>query len=186
MNRLRQKYQKEVIPALKKEFNFKHDLAVPKITKIVLNVGITEQEHQNEALKSMGEQLMVITGQKANITRAHQSIASFKLRAGDPVGITVTVRNERMYQFLDKLISIVLPRVKDFQGVSATAFDGQGNYSLGLEEQIVFPEIDYDKIDRVRSLQINMVTTARNPKVARRLLELMGLPFKKAEKELSN
>ncbi len=181
MNRLHQKYLKEIVPALKKELGLKHDLAVPKLTKIVVNIGITEDQHQAEALKSMGEQLMVVTGQKPKTTRAHNTIASIKLRAGDPIGLCVTLRGERMYQFLDKVISIALPRVKDFQGISPTAFDRQGNYSLGLEEQIVFPEIEYDKIDKVRGLQINLVSQSGNPEKARRLLELLGVPFKKAE-----
>lgn len=179
MNRLHTKYLKEVVPALKKELDLTHDLAVPTLKKVVVNIGITEDQHQAEALKSMADQLMVITGQKPKTTTAHKSIASFKLRAGDPIGLCVTLRGERMYQFVDKLISIVLPRVKDFQGVSLHAFDRQGNYSLGLEEQIVFPEIEYDKIDKVRSLQINLVSSAHDPQEARRLLELLGLPFKK-------
>jgi large subunit ribosomal protein L5 len=181
MNRLYQKYTKEVVPALKKELGIKHTLATPKVKKIVLNIGITEDQHQAEALKSMADQFMVITGQKPKTTAAHKSIASFKLRAGDPIGLCVTLRGDRMYQFLDKLISIVLPRVKDFQGVPTNAFDQQGNYSLGLEEQIVFPEIEYDKIDKVRGLQINIVTTAADRNISRRLLELLGMPFRKAE-----
>jgi large subunit ribosomal protein L5 len=181
MNRLRQKYTKEIVPSLKKELSFKHVLAVPAVKKIVLNVGITEDQHQKEAIKSMTDQIASITGQKPKTTRARLSIASFKLREGDPIGIMVTLRGERMYQFLDKLISIVLPRVKDFQGVPLTAFDGQGNYSLGLDEQIVFPEIEYDKIDKVRGLQINIVTSATSDQHAKRLLELLGMPFKKAD-----
>ena len=179
MNRIQTKYQKEITKTLKKELKLSHDLAVPRITKISVNVGITEDQHQAEALKSMAEQLAVITGQKPKTTRAHRSIAGFKLRAGDPIGLTVTLRGTRMYQFLDKFISIVLPRVKDFQGVSATAFDNHGNYSLGLEEQIVFPEIEYDKIDKVRGLQINISTTAPDTATTKRLLELFGIPFKK-------
>jgi large subunit ribosomal protein L5 len=179
MNRLQEKYLKEIVPALQKELGLKNIMAVPKLTKVVVNIGITEDQHQAEALKVMGEQFMVITGQKPKTTMAHKAIAGFKLRAGDPIGLCVTLRGERMYQFVDKLISIVLPRVKDFQGVSTTAFDQQGNYSLGLEEQIVFPEIEYDKIDKVRSLQINLNSTAKDAKVARRLLELLGMPFKK-------
>ena len=179
MNRLYQKYQKEIIPTLKKELEVNNDLAVPKVEKIVLNVGITEAQHQDKALENMSQQLAVITGQKPKVTRSRQSIAGFSLRAGQPIGLAVTLRGERMYQFLDKLIAIVLPRVKDFQGVSNQAFDQAGNYSLGLEEQIVFPEIEYDKIDKVRGLQINIVTTTKDPQTARQLLELLGMPFKK-------
>jgi large subunit ribosomal protein L5 len=179
MNRLKQQINEVVIPALAKEMGIANVMAVPKIEKVVINVGITEDQHQAEALKSMAEQLKLIAGQKPKVCAAKQSIAGFHLRAGDPIGLKVTLRGERMFQFLDKLISVALPRVKDFQGVSATAFDRQGNYSLGLDEQIVFPEINYDKIDRVRGLQIIIVTTAKEPKSARKLLELIGMPFKK-------
>lgn len=183
MNRLHQQINETVAPKLQAELKLKNLMAVPKIEKVVVNVGITEDQHQAEALKSMAEQLMLITGQKPKTCAARQSIAGFHLRAGDPIGLKVTLRGERMYQFLDKLISIVLPRVKDFQGVPTNAFDNQGNYSLGLSEQIVFPEINYDKIDRVRGLQIVIVSNAKNPKVARRLLELIGMPFKKEHKD---
>jgi len=179
MNRLRQKYQEEIMPSLQKELGLKNRMAVPKIDKIVLNVGITEDQHQNQSLENMGAQLAAITGQKPKTTRAKKSIAGFKLRQGDPIGLMVTLRGERMYQFLDKLISIVLPRVKDFQGVPDNAFDPQGNYSLGLKEQIVFPEIEYDKIDKVRGLQVNIVTTSKDAKTGKRLLELLGMPFVK-------
>ena len=179
MNRLRKKYQQQVLPQLKKELDLNNDLQVPKISKTVLNIGIAEEQHQDKALENMSQQLAVITGQKPKIASAKKSIAGFKIRAGDPIGLMATLRGERMYQFLDKLINIVLPRVKDFQGVKATAFDQNGNYSLGLEEQIVFPEIDYDKIDKVRSMQINIVTTASNPNDAKKLMELMGFPFEK-------
>lgn len=181
MNRLKKKYQEEIVPQLMKELKIKHQMAVPGVKKIVLNVGITEDQRQNESLENMSQQLAAITGQKPKVTAARQSIAGFKLRAGDPIGLMVTLRGERMYQFLDKLINIVLPRVKDFQGVSQTAFDQNGNYSLGLYEQIVFPEIDYDKIDKVRGMQINMVTSAENPEQAKALLKALGLPFKKEE-----
>ncbi len=182
MNRLKQYINETVTPALQKEMGLKNHMAVPQIEKIVVNVGITEDQHQAEALKSMAEQLMLITGQQPKTCAARKSIAGFHLRAGDPIGLKVTLRGERMYQFLDKLVSIVLPRVKDFQGVSATAFDGRGNYSLGLNEQIVFPEINYDKIDRIRGLQIVIVTTAKDSKTTKRLLELTGMPFKKDQK----
>lgn len=179
MNRLREKYQKEIIPQLIKQLKLENTMAAPKITKIVVSVGITEPQHQDQALNSMSSQLEIITGQKPKVTRARQSIAGFNLRAGQSVGLTVTLRGEKMYQFLDKLISITLPRVKDFQGVSTTAFDQDGNYSLGLEEQIVFPEIEYDKIDKVRGLQINFVTNTKDQDASKLLLELLGVPFKK-------
>jgi large subunit ribosomal protein L5 len=170
----------KIVAELKKEFGYTHDLAVPRIEKIVLNTGITESQGQAQALKSMAEQLAAITGQKPKTTRARLSIASFKLRQGDPIGLTVTLRGRRMYHFLDKLVSIVLPQVKDFRGVSKKGFDSNGNYSMGLEEQIVFPEINYDTIDKVRGLQITIVTSTRNQPEAVRLLELMGMPFEKA------
>lgn len=181
MNRMKLHYQEKVLPELKKELKRANDLAVPKVEKVVINVGISEDQHQDKALANMAEQLGQIAGQKAKITAAKKSISGFKLRAGDPIGVTVTLRGDRMYQFMDKLVSIVLPRVKDFQGIKSTAFDGQGNYSLGLEEQIVFPEIDYDKIDKVRGMQINIVTTAENPIEGKRLMELLGFPFEKEE-----
>jgi large subunit ribosomal protein L5 len=179
MNRLHQKYQENIIPELKKELGITNSMAVPKITKVVVNVGITGEQNQKLALENMAQQLAAITGQKPKTTVARKSIAGFKLREGDPIGLMVTLRGNRMYEFLDKVISIVLPRVKDFQGIKPTAFDQDGNYSLGIQEQIVFPEIEYDKIDRVRSLQINIVTSADDPRQAKRLLELVGLPFAK-------
>jgi len=182
MNRLHDQINTTIIPAIQKEFGIKNIMAVPKIEKIVVNVGITEDQHQAEALKSMADQLKSITGQQPKTCAARKSIAGFHLRAGDPIGLKVTLRGERMYQFLDKLISIVLPRVKDFQGVDTHAFDKVGNYSLGLDEQIVFPEINYDKIDRIRGLQIIFVTTAKNPEIAKRFLELCGMPFKKEDR----
>lgn len=181
MNRLHQYYLESIVPTLQKELKLKNSLSVPKIDKITVNVGITQDQGQAEALKSMGDQLKQITGQQPKTCAARKSIAGFHLRAGDPIGLKVTLRGERMYQFFDKLISIVLPRVKDFQGVSAAAFDGQGGYSLGLEEQIVFPEINYDKIDRVRGLQIIFTTTAKDTATTRSLLTHFGMPFKKEQ-----
>lgn len=180
MDRLQKKYQTTVIPTLKKSLGLKNTLAVPRVDRIIINVGITEDQHQDAALKNMADQLAAITGQRPKTTRAHKSIASFHLRAGDPIGLMITLRRTRMYHFLDKLVNVVLPRVKDFQGVSPTAFDGHGNYSIGLEEQIIFPEIEYDKIDKVRGLQINIITTAHNDVTAKDLLTLLGMPFKKA------
>ncbi len=181
MNRLYKQYLEDIVPKLQKEMKLKNKMSVPKIDKVIVNIGITEDQHQAEALKSMGEQLKAITGQQPKTCAARKSIAGFHLRAGDPIGLKVTLRGERMYQFVDKLVSIVLPRVKDFQGVSTKAFDGRGGYSLGLEEQIVFPEINYDKIDRVRGMQIVFATTAKNAADTRRLLEHLGMPFKKDE-----
>lgn len=186
MHRLQKKYQQEILPTLKKELKVKSNFAVPKLTKIVINMGVTEPKEPRarwQIMDNIVEQFKVITGQKANVTTARKSIASFGLREGDPVGAMVTLRGVRMWEFMDKLISITLPRVKDFQGISRTAFDGQGNYSLGLEEQIVFPEIDYDKIDKIRGLQMTFVTTAQENQGAFRLLELMGMPFAKEEEE---
>lgn len=178
-SRLQAKYQKQIIPALKKKLKFDHDLAVPKIEKIIVSAGITDEQHRDQAIKNFAQQMALFTGQSPVITRAKKSIAGFKLRQGDPVGLMVTLRRRRMYQFLDKLISLVLPKVKDFQGVPRSSFDQAGNYNLGLSEQIIFPEVDYDKIDQVRGLQITIVTSATNKKHALKLLELFGMPFEK-------
>lgn len=180
--RLLTKYQKKIIPALQKEWHLSNALAIPRIEKIVISAGITDEQHRDQALKNMSEQMALFTGQKPIITKAKKSIAAFNLRAGDPVGIKVTLRRYRLYEFFDKLISIVLPRVKDFQGTRKDAFDGQGNYNFGLTEQIVFPEVDYDKIDKVRGLEITIVTTAAKDEQARKLLELFGFPFEKDKK----
>jgi large subunit ribosomal protein L5 len=184
MNRLKQKYQEEVVSALQKEFNHANVFSVGKINKIVINMGIkdpADPKARAKVIDNVVSQFEVISGQKPQITRARQSIANFKLREGDPLGVAVSLRGQRMWEFLDKLIAIALPRVKDFRGISRTAFDGQGNYSLGLEEQIVFPEIDYDKIESIRSLQINIVTSTKNDKESFRMLELLGFPFEKEE-----
>ena len=181
MNRLRQKYQDEILQTLKKKFNLSHDLAVPRLQKLIINVGVTDDQHRDKAIENVVSQISQITGQRPSIRKARKSIAGFKLRAGDPVGVAVTLRGERMYEFLDKTISIVLPRVKDFQGLNANSFDGQGNYNFGLTEQIIFPEINYDKIDAVRGLQITLVTSAETDEHARELLKLLGLPFEKEE-----
>lgn len=179
MNRLKQKYQQEVVPVLEKEFKIDNVFAVPKLEKIVINMGITDQQNREKAIENVVEQFKVITGMKPNVTRARKSIATFKTRAGDPLGVMVTLRGEYMWEFLDKLISLALPRVKDFQGISRTAFDTNGNYNLGIEEQIVFPEINYDDIESVRGLQATIVTTTNDSKKAFRLLELLGMPFAK-------
>ncbi len=179
MNRLKQKYQQEVVPALQKEFKVTNAFAIPKIKKVVVNMGVADEQNREAAINSVVEQFKVITGMKPNITRSRQAIASFKTRIGDPLGVMVTLRGEYMWEFLDKLINLALPRVKDFQGVSRTAFDQNGNYNLGIEEQIVFPEINYDKIQSVRGLQVTMVTDTKNKDQAFRMLELLGMPFTK-------
>lgn len=186
MNRLKKKYQQEVLPALKKEMNAASDFAVPKVRKISINVGVSEPvdpRERRKALENIADQIKTITGQRPVITLARKAVANFSLRQGDPLGVKVTLRGERMWQFLDKLISVALPRVKDFRGVSPTAFDGQGNYSLGLEEQIVFVEVDYDKIESIRGLQVNIITSTKKDEEAFRLLELLGMPFEKEEKK---
>lgn len=182
MNALRQNYQQTVAPALATELAIENSFAVPKINKIIVNVGVTEPQDaraRKPVIESVVSQMKLVTGQQPQVTLAKQSIANFKLREGDPVGVKVTLRGKQMWIFLEKLINIALPRVKDFRGVSRTAFDGQGNYSLGLEEQLVFPELDYDSIDRVRSLQVTIVTSATSNDAARLLLEKLGMPFEK-------
>jgi large subunit ribosomal protein L5 len=178
MNRLKTRYQKEVAPALKKEFGYKNVMAIPKIQKIVVNMGLGEATSNAKIADVGADELSRITGQKAVIRRATKSIAQFKLRQGMPVGAMVTLRGERMYEFLDRLISIALPRVRDFRGVSAKGFDGRGNYTLGLRDQLLFPEIDYMKVDKARGMNVSMVTTARTDEEARKLLQLLGMPFR--------
>jgi large subunit ribosomal protein L5 len=180
MNRLKQQYQDTVAAKLREEFQIDNVMAIPKVDKLVVNMGITDQTGRDAIITNVMEQFKVITGLKPNITRARKAIASFKTRVGDPLGVMVTLRGEYMWEFLDKLISIALPRVKDFQGVSRTAFDQKANYNLGIEEQIVFPEINYDQIQGVRGLQVTIVTkNAQNQAQAFRLLELLGMPFAK-------
>lgn len=182
MNRLKQKYQEEVKAQLQKELGMSSTFQVPALKKIVVNMGVTDPQDPKQrmtALENIVDQFKVITGQKPQITLAKKAISGFKLRQGDPMGVMVTLRGEYMWEFLDKLISITLPRVKDFRGVSRTAFDGQGNYSLGLDEQIVFPEIEYDKIEKIRGLQMVIVTSATTNDAALKLLQLLGMPFEK-------
>jgi large subunit ribosomal protein L5 len=178
-SRLKEKYQQEVVPALCKEFNYKNPMQVPKIHKVVVNIGMGEVIQNAKAMEFAVADLAAITGQRPVITRAKRSVAAFKLREGMQIGCMVTLRGERMNVFLDKLMNVALPRLRDFQGVSAEAFDGRGNYTLGLREQLVFPEIDYDKIDKVRGMEISIVTTAHSDQEGRRLLALLGMPFKK-------
>ncbi|MFC4183942.1 50S ribosomal protein L5 [Saccharococcus thermophilus] len=179
MNRLKEKYVKEVVPALMGKFNYKSIMQVPKIEKIVINMGVGDAVQNPKALDSAVEELTLIAGQRPVVTRAKKSIAGFRLRAGMPIGAKVTLRGERMYEFLDKLISVSLPRVRDFRGVSKKSFDGRGNYTLGIKEQLIFPEIDYDKVNKVRGMDIVIVTTANTDEEARELLTLLGMPFQK-------
>jgi len=179
MNRLQEKYQKQIFPILKKEFKISNSLAVPKIIKAVINIGVGDIAQDKPALEKAKESLKAITGQKPLVRPAKKAIADFKTREGNTIGFKVTLRKKRMYQFLDKLFCLVLPQVRDFQGVKRKAFDGQANYTLGLKEQIIFPEIDYDKIDKVRGMEISIVTNTKDKKMALRLLELLGMPFEK-------
>jgi large subunit ribosomal protein L5 len=179
MSRLREKYGKEIVPALFKEFGYRNIMEVPRLFKVVLNMGIGEAINNIKVLDSAVEELAVITAQRPVITRARRSIAGFKLREGMPIGCMVTLRRERMYCFLDKLFNVALPRVRDFRGLSDKAFDGRGNYTLGIKEQIIFPEINYDKIDKVKGINITIVTTSKTDAEARFLLERMGLLFRR-------
>lgn len=178
-SRLKAKYQQDVVPALQKEFSYKNPMQVPAIKKVVVNIGMGEAIQNAKAMDAAVGDLATITGQRPVITHAKRSVAAFKLREGMQIGCMVTLRGERMFQFLDKLMNVALPRLRDFQGVSPEAFDGHGNYSLGLREQLVFPEIDYDKVDKVRGMEVSIVTTAHTDEEGRQLLKLMGMPFKK-------
>jgi len=178
MARLKELYDKEIIPRLMKEFNYRNVMEVPKLEKIVLNMGLGEAIQNVKILDSAVEEMATIAGQKAVITKAKKSIASFKLRQGMPIGCMVTLRRDKMYEFLDRLVNVSLPRVRDFKGVSGKAFDGNGNYSLGVKEQLIFPEINYDKVDKIKGMNITIVTSARNDEEGRALLKLMGMPFR--------
>jgi large subunit ribosomal protein L5 len=178
MTRLRTRYDKDVVPALRKEFGYANVMAVPKVVKVVVNMGLGEGTQNAKIVDTGAEELGKITGQKAAVTRSSKSIAQFKVRKGVPVGAMVTLRGPRMYEFLDRLISVALPRVRDFRGVSSRGFDGRGNYTLGLRDQLIFPEIDYLKVDKSRGMNISVVTTAKTDEEARRLLQLMGMPFR--------
>jgi large subunit ribosomal protein L5 len=181
MNRMHERYSKEVAPALFKSFGFKNIMQVPRVEKIVVNVGVGEALDNPKALDAAASDLAIITGQKPVQTKARKSIANFKLREGRLIGTKVTLRGDRMWSFMDRLLNIALPRVRDFRGVSANAFDGRGNYTLGLKDQLVFPEIEYDKIDKLRGMEITIVTSAKNDEHARALLRLLGMPFSKKE-----
>jgi len=178
MARLLEQYKQDITPRLIDKFGYKNIMQVPKIEKVIINVGVGEAIQNPKAMDGAVNDLMAISGQKPVITKAKKSIAGFKLREGMPIGCKVTLRGERMYDFLYRLINIVLPRVRDFRGVSPQAFDGRGNYSLGLKEQTIFPEIDYDKIDKIRGLEVVIVTTAKTDEEARELLKSMGMPFR--------
>jgi large subunit ribosomal protein L5 len=177
--RLKERYEQEIVPALMKEFQFDNVMRVPKVNKVVLNIGLGEAISNPKAMESAEKDMATISGQHPIVTRSKRSIAAFKLRTGMPIGMMVTLRDRRMYEFLDRLVSVVLPRIRDFRGVSRTSFDGRGNYSLGFKDQLMFPEIDYDKVEKPRGFQITIVTTARSDEEGRRLLELMGMPFVK-------
>lgn len=176
--RLRQRYEEDVIPALMQEFGYTNKLQVPKPVKVSLNIGVGEALQNAKALDAAVNDLQLISGQKPIVTRAKRSIAAFKLREGMPIGVKVTLRGDRMYEFYDRLVAVTLPRIRDFRGVSANAFDGRGNYTLGLREQIAFAEIDYDKVDKIRGLEVAFVTTAKTDEEGRRLLALLGMPFR--------
>lgn len=175
--RLQEKYEKEVVPALMEKFGYKNIMEVPKLEKIVVNMGVGEAKDNPKVLESAVADLQLITGQKAIITRAKKSVANFKIRQNMPIGCKVTLRKSRMFEFADKLMNIALPRVRDFRGISDKSFDGRGNYSLGIKEQLIFPEVEYDKIDKVRGMDIIFVTTAKTDEEARELLRFLGMPF---------
>ncbi|ESU31468.1 50S ribosomal protein L5 [Bacillus sp. 17376] len=179
MNRLKEKFNNEITPALMSKFNYKSIMEVPKLEKIVINMGVGDAVANAKALDVAVEELATITGQKPVVTRAKKSIAGFRLREGMPIGAKVTLRGERMYEFIDKLISVSLPRVRDFRGISKKSFDGRGNYTLGVKEQLIFPEVDYDKVNKVRGMDIVIVTTANTDEEARELLTQFGMPFQK-------
>jgi large subunit ribosomal protein L5 len=179
LNRLQERYKQEIVPSLMEKFNYTSVMEVPKVEKIVINMGIGDAVSNAKVLDTAVEELTALTGQKPVVTKAKKSIAGFKLREGMPIGAKVTLRGERMYEFLDKLISISLPRVRDFRGISKKAFDGRGNYTLGVKEQLIFPEIDYDKVNKVRGMDIVIVTTANTDEEARELLTQVGMPFQK-------
>jgi large subunit ribosomal protein L5 len=178
MSRLKEKYTTEVVPALTKEFGYANVMAIPRIEKVVVNMGLGEATQNAKIIDVAADELARITGQKAVVRRAKKSIAQFKVREGMPVGASVTLRGQRMYEFLDRLVAIALPRVRDFRGISPKGFDGRGNYTLGLRDQLMFPEIDYMKVDKARGMNVSVVTTARTDEECRKLLQLLGLPFR--------
>lgn len=178
-SRLQEKYNKEVAPALMEKFGYKNIMEIPKLEKIVINIGVGDSKENSKALEKAIEELEMISGQKPVVTRARKSVANFKLREGMPIGTKVTLRGDKMFYFMDKLVSVSLPRVRDFRGVNPNSFDGRGNYALGIKEQLIFPEIEYDKVDKVRGMDIIFVTTAKTDEEARELIKLLGMPFSK-------
>ena len=178
MARQKERFVKEIAPALQQKFGYKNVMQIPKLEKVVINMGVGEAIQNSKAIDSAVGDLMKISGQKPIVTRAKKSIAAFKLRAGMPIGVKVTLRGDRMYEFVDRLLSVALPRVRDFRGVSSKSFDGRGNYTLGIKEQLIFPEIEYDKIDKLRGMDIVFVTTAKTDEEARELLRMLGMPFR--------
>jgi large subunit ribosomal protein L5 len=177
MNRLKEKYMNEVVPGLQTKFKYKSSMEIPKLEKVVLNMGVGEVKENPKAMDSAVSELSTISGQKPIITKAKKSVAAFKVRQGMNIGCKVTLRGERMYEFVDKLFNVALPRVRDFRGVSANAFDGRGNYSMGVSDQLIFPEIEYDKVDKIRGMDITFVTTAKSDEEAKELLRMLGMPF---------
>lgn len=180
MPRMKEKYQNEVAPALMKKFAYSSPMQIPKIEKVTINIGLGEAKDNAKVIDLASSDLALIAGQKPAVTKAKKSVANFKIREGMSLGCKVTLRNQRMYEFLDRLLNVALPRVRDFRGINPNSFDGRGNYSLGVKEQLIFPEIDYDKIDKVRGMDINIVTTAKTDEEARELLTLMGAPFSRS------
>jgi large subunit ribosomal protein L5 len=177
-SRLHEKFQQETVPALTKRFNYKNRMAVPQVSKVTVNIGLGEASQNVKLLDTAAQELGLIAGQKAVITRAKKSIANFKIRKGMPIGCMVTLRGERMYEFLDRLAAVILPRVRDFKGLAPNSFDGRGNYTLGLKDHLVFPEIDYTRVDKIKGLNVTITTTARTDEEGRELLKLLGLPFR--------
>jgi large subunit ribosomal protein L5 len=174
---LKDRYKEEIVPELMREFRYGNSMQVPHVEKVTVNIGLGEARENARAVETATADVATITGQKPVVTKSRRAIANFKIREGMPVGVAATLRGDRMYEFLDRLLNVALPRIRDFHGVSQKGFDGRGNYSLGLREQLIFPEIDYDKVDRIRGMQVNIVTSARTDQEGRRLLELMGMPF---------
>jgi large subunit ribosomal protein L5 len=177
--RLKERYKAEIVPELQKQFEYTNIMQVPRVEKVTVNIGLGEARENARAVETATADMATITGQKPVVTRAKKAISNFKIRENMPVGAAVTLRGDRMYEFLDRLLNVALPRIRDFHGVAVKAFDGRGNFSLGLREQLIFPEIDYDKVDRIRGMQVNIITSARNDEEGRRLLELLGMPFAK-------
>jgi large subunit ribosomal protein L5 len=180
--RLKERYKSEIVPELMREFSYKNAMQVPHVDKVTVNIGLGEARENARAVETATADVATITGQKPVVTRAKKAIANFKIRENMPVGVAVTLRGDRMWEFLDRLLNVALPRIRDFHGVPVKAFDGRGNFSLGLREQLIFPEIDYDKVDKIRGMQVNIITSARNDAEGKRLLELMGMPFMKDQR----